>query len=91
MDMPEKILNETELENFLAVPAPGLIEMMKRLDGDIMILGVAGKMGVTMAFQAVEAIKAAGVSKNGLWCSAFFESGRTEQAGSAWSKDDHQV
>ncbi len=63
MDMPEKILNETELENFLAVPAPGLIEMMKRLDGDIMILGVAGKMGVTMAFQAVEAIKAAGVSK----------------------------
>ena len=50
MDMPEKILNETELENFLAVPAPGLIEMMKRLDGDIMILGVAGKMGVTMAF-----------------------------------------
>ena len=47
MDMPEKILNETELENFLAVPAPGLIEMMKRLDGDIMILGVAGKMGGT--------------------------------------------
>ena len=57
MDMPEKILNETELENFLAVPAPGLIEMMKRLDGDIMILGVAGKMALRWRFRRWRRLK----------------------------------
>ena len=60
---PEKIANVAMLEEMLAVPNADLIEMMRRIDGDIMILGVAGKMGVTMATLAVNAIKAAGVSK----------------------------
>ena len=34
-----------ELEERLARPGIELIEMMKRLDGDIMILGIGGKMG----------------------------------------------
>ncbi|MEA4863132.1 MAG: NAD-dependent epimerase/dehydratase family protein [Victivallaceae bacterium] len=61
--LPEKIGNEGELETLLSVPQPGMVELMKRLDGDIMILGIAGKMGVTMGRQAVEAIRAAGVDK----------------------------
>lgn len=61
--LPEKIGNEQELEALHSKPQPGMIEFMKRLDGDIMILGIAGKMGVTMGRQAVEAIRAAGVSK----------------------------
>lgn len=60
---PERFSSVAELEAQLCIPHPELISMMKRLDGDIMILGVAGKMGVTMAIQAVNAIKAAGVSK----------------------------
>lgn len=63
MNYPERIASVTELESLLSVPAEGLIEMMKRIDGDIMILGIAGKMGVTMGRQAVNAIRAAGVSK----------------------------
>lgn len=59
----EKFNNEQELETFLATPSEALIGMMKNLDGDIMILGVAGKMGVTMGQVAVNAIKAAGVDK----------------------------
>ena len=59
----EKFNNEQELEAFLATPSAALIDMMKRLDGDIMILGIAGKMGVTMGRVAVNAIKAAGVDK----------------------------
>ena len=55
--------NETELNQLLSEPAPRLVEMMKRLEGDIAILGVAGKMGVTMAMQAKRAVEAAGVSK----------------------------
>lgn len=55
--------NEAELNLLLSEPAPALIEMMKRLEGDIAILGVAGKMGVTMAMQAKRAVDAAKVDK----------------------------
>ena len=63
MILPERFANACELEAFIAQPSDELIAMMKRLDGDIMILGVAGKMGVTMAMLAANAIKAAGVEK----------------------------
>ena len=63
MKYPEQIRTEAELEELLAMPSADLVEMMKRLDGDIMILGIAGKMGVTMGRLAVNAIRAAGVSK----------------------------
>lgn len=71
MNYPERIASVTELESLLSVPAEGLIEMMKRIDGDIMILGIAGKMGVTMGRQAVNAIRAAGVSKKVIGVSRF--------------------
>ncbi len=35
MNYPERIASVTELESLLSVPAEGLIEMMKRIDGDI--------------------------------------------------------
>jgi hypothetical protein len=63
MNYPNHIANTAELEDLLSIPATGVIEMMKRLDGDIMILGIAGKMGVTMGRQAVRAIQEAGVTK----------------------------
>ena len=52
-----------ELEERLARPGFELIEMMKRLEGDIMILGIGGKMGPTMGRLAVNAIREAGVNK----------------------------
>ena len=63
MNYPEQIANTVELEELLSIPSPKLIDMMKRLKGDIMILGIAGKMGVTMGRLAVRAIKEAGVDK----------------------------
>ena len=71
MKIPDRIASEEELEQLLSEPHPALIEMMKRLDGDIMILGVAGKMGVTMAMQAKRAVEAAGVSKHVFGVSRF--------------------
>lgn len=59
----EKLDSVEKLDAFLSIPHEGVVEMMKRLPGDIMILGIAGKMGVTMGMQAVEAIKKAGVDK----------------------------
>ena len=63
MNCPERIAGTAQLEELLSVPSAELIEMMKRLDGDIVILGIAGKMGVTMGRLAVNAIRAAGVAK----------------------------
>ena len=59
-NFPEQITGEAQLEELLGTPTPELIEFMRRLDGDIMILGVAGKVGVSLAHQAVNAIRAAG-------------------------------
>ncbi|MHA4808948.1 NAD-dependent epimerase/dehydratase family protein [Flavitalea flava] len=44
-------------------PSARLIEDIKRLDGDILFLGVAGKMGPSMAVLAAEAVQAAGLQK----------------------------
>lgn len=59
----EKLDSVEKLDQLLSIPHVEVIEMMKRLPGDIMILGIAGKMGVTMGVQAVNAIKAANVDK----------------------------
>ena len=61
--LPERFVNEFDLEDFISTPSKEMIALMKRLEGDIMILGVAGKMGVTMAMLAARAVKAAGVAK----------------------------
>lgn len=60
---PETIQSEAELNRLLATPYPELIEMMQRLDGDLMILGAGGKMGPSLAHLARRACREAGVSK----------------------------
>lgn len=55
--------SEEELDERLAIPYPSLIALMSRLDGDLAILGIAGKMGLTLGAAAVNAIRAAGVRK----------------------------
>lgn len=52
--------NEEKLNTLLTTPSPGLIEDMKKVKGDIMILGAGGKMGPTLALLAKNALKAAG-------------------------------
>ena len=63
MDYPKTIANEEMLDDLLSMPDQALIDFMKRLDGDIAILGIGGKMGVTMGRLAVNAIREAGVEK----------------------------
>jgi hypothetical protein len=60
---PEFIKDEKHLDDLQTTPSVQLVEMMKRLEGDIMILGIGGKMGITLGGLAVRAIKAAGVAK----------------------------
>src|SRR4029453_9103871 len=41
--------DEAALEERLSRPTPGVLDTLSRLDGDFLILGVAGKMGPTLA------------------------------------------
>src|SRR3954470_3472923 len=54
------IRTETELEDLLAQPSPADIDAMRRLEGDLLLLGVAGKMGPTLAMRARRALQSAG-------------------------------
>ncbi len=63
MPLPELIESTDQLEELMTVPTPDLVEMMGRLEGDIIILGIGGKMGTTLGRVARRALDEAGVSK----------------------------
>lgn len=46
---PAGFASTDELETFLSLPTQALIDDMRKLDGDIMILGASGKMGPSLA------------------------------------------
>jgi nucleoside-diphosphate-sugar epimerase len=47
--LPERFRDVEELEEFMTRPGRALVDDMARLPGDIMVLGVGGKMGPTLA------------------------------------------
>src|SRR5258708_38677149 len=70
--LPERIRDVEHLEDLMTTPGPQLRADMAKLAGDIIILGVGGKMGPTLARLAKHAapqkrvIGVARVSENGL-------------------------
>lgn len=54
---------EEKLNSLLTKPSAALVEDMKKIKGDIMVLGAGGKMGPTLCVLAKNAIKEAGVDK----------------------------
>ncbi len=60
-----------QLEAELTKPSPSLINDLSKIEGDIMLLGIGGKMGVSMGKLAVAAIKAAGLNKKVIGVSRF--------------------
>lgn len=68
-----------DLDKVMSNPSPALIQFMQELDGDIMLLGVGGKMGPSLAKLAMNAIQAAGVDKNVYGVSRFSEAGLQEE------------
>lgn len=61
--MITSINTDTELEERLSCPADADSEAMAALDGDLMVLGVAGKMGPSLARRARRACNQAQVNK----------------------------
>jgi nucleoside-diphosphate-sugar epimerase len=55
-NLPDTIPDIAALDNLLCRPSQALIDDLQKVDGDIMILGVAGKMGPTLAGLAKAAL-----------------------------------
>jgi nucleoside-diphosphate-sugar epimerase len=68
---PEKIVNEEQLEELLSRPGSELTEMFSRIDGDLIFLGIAGKIGKSLAMMARRACDEAGVKKRIIGVSLF--------------------
>jgi nucleoside-diphosphate-sugar epimerase len=56
MTTEQTINTEEELEALLSEPSPAVLEALRTLESDLLILGVGGKMGPTLARMAAKAL-----------------------------------
>jgi nucleoside-diphosphate-sugar epimerase len=70
--------DEETLDELLTRPTPQVVELLRRLAGDILVLGVAGKMGVTLARMARRAADATGGSRRVIGVARFTSGGEAE-------------
>jgi len=61
--LPKRITGEDQLEELLSRPGDEVIRMFSEIDGDILFLGIGGKIGPTLAGMAKRACDQAGVRK----------------------------
>ena len=62
---------EEKINEMLTTPSAKLIDDVKKIKGDIMVLGAGGKMGPTLCILAKNAIRAAGIEKRVIAVSRF--------------------
>ena len=72
------IASEEQLEDLLSEPTAAVVETLRRREGDIVLLGVAGKMGPTLARMAKRASDASGVRRRVIGVSRFSGGGEKE-------------
>jgi nucleoside-diphosphate-sugar epimerase len=77
MSVPTTIRGEDELDDLLSEPSPGVVATMRQLAGDLIVLGVAGKMGLDFARMARRASDAAGVTRRIFGVSRFSSGGES--------------
>src|SRR3974390_447605 len=70
-NLPKKIADTADLDDLLCRPSQALIDDLRKVDGDIMVLGVGGKMGPTLAGLA----KAASPDRRIIGVARFSEAG----------------
>jgi nucleoside-diphosphate-sugar epimerase len=59
-DLPDQVRDVEQLEELLSRPGRPAVDLMRRLDGDLMILGASGKIGPTLTRMALRAVQEAG-------------------------------
>lgn len=67
----DSMLDESTLEILLSQPDVPTVEMFKQLEGDIIFLGIGGKIGPSLAHMAKRACEMAGVTKRIIGVSRF--------------------
>src|SRR5689334_7557609 len=71
--LPACPASEDDLEDALSLPSPAVVETMRHLEGDILVLGVAGKMGPSLARMAKRASELAGQKRRVIGVARFRE------------------
>jgi nucleoside-diphosphate-sugar epimerase len=74
-EFPQRFADDEALEEFMTQPTPELAADLARVDGDLMVLGVGGKMGPTLARMA----KRAAPQKRVIGVARFSEKGLKER------------
>ena len=71
----DRIDNVERLEDLLSEPTEAAVQALGALDGDLIVLGVAGKMGPSLARMALRASERAGVRRRVIGVARFSEPG----------------
>jgi nucleoside-diphosphate-sugar epimerase len=69
--LPDTVRDAEHLEDLLSEPSPGVVDTLSRLQGDLALLGVGGKMGPSLARMIRRASDAAGVKRRVIGVSRF--------------------
>ena len=75
MTLPLRFEDVDHLEELMSTPSPALVSALAQVPGDIMVLGVGGKMGPTLARMA----KRAAPAKRVIGVARFSEAGLRER------------
>ncbi|MFH1303430.1 MAG: NAD-dependent epimerase/dehydratase family protein [Planctomycetota bacterium] len=70
-DFPATIDNVAQLDELLSRPTPQVIQALQQTAGDLILLGIAGKMGPTLARMILRADEAAGIHRRVIGVSRF--------------------
>ncbi len=85
LPLPDSVRDVRHLEELLSEPSPQAIDTLRQIPGDLLILGVGGKMGPTLARMALRASQAAGSKRRIIAVSRFGSSdvlrGQLDSAG----------
>jgi nucleoside-diphosphate-sugar epimerase len=71
MNLPDRILTESQLEDVLGEPSDADLAFVSGLNGDVLIIGAAGKMGPSLARRVHRAIQQTGSAHRVLAASRF--------------------
>lgn len=80
-EYPEKIANQAILEDLLSTPTAEAVKIFSEIEGDIMFLGIGGKIGPTLSRMARRACEKAGVEKRIVGVSLFESDEQQRQIG----------
>ncbi len=79
IELPEFIRTQEELDEVVSRPTPDLVESLRNLPGDLLILGIGGKLGPDLAHLAKRALQEAAISKRIIGVSRFSSPGVREK------------